>query len=154
MYLCDDPDCQICKRGAFTVVTQYLADVNDKTVKVVVGGGGGGPGITSFGPVSSGGGAGGASFGSYAKINWPKDEIQSVAPTPGKALDPKITHNNLGMPVSVEGNLMDLTARIKYNDQQGHWEVLWHGKIITKAFKSSAEAHQYLQDLKSGKEKA
>lgn len=66
---------------------------------------------------------------------------------PGQALDPR-------QGAVVEGNIMDVTQRIKYNDKEGHWEVIFNGKVITKAFKTSGEAFQYLADLKSGKEKA
>jgi len=76
----------------------------------------------------------------------------SVKPTPGKALDPSapmpMEQAQLdGMNV-VEGNIMDVTQRIKYNDKEGHWEVLFNGKVIKQAFKTSSEAYQHLDELR------
>jgi hypothetical protein len=68
---------------------------------------------------------------------------------PGKqmtAADPVTINEVQAMAISGE-------RRIKYNDGQGHWEVVFNGKVIVKAFKTSAEAYQYMRDLVEGRKK-
>lgn len=54
---------------------------------------------------------------------------------------------------SVEGNTMDLERRIKYDDLSGQWKVIFNGRVVKtdKPFKSSSEAYQYMEDLRTKK---
>lgn len=47
----------------------------------------------------------------------------------------------------VEGSLMDMERRIKYDDKEGCWRVIFNGKVTTDKLKSSGEAHALLSEF-------
>lgn len=46
--------------------------------------------------------------------------------------------------------MLDENNRIKYDDVRGYWRVIFKGRRIRPTFKTSAEAHKYLDDAKKG----
>lgn len=48
---------------------------------------------------------------------------------------------------SIEGNLMDMERRIKYDDKEGCWRVIFNGKVTTDKLKTSGEAYQLMSEF-------
>lgn len=47
--------------------------------------------------------------------------------------------------------MIPLSNRIVYKDQDGQWKVLWEGKFVKQTFKTSGDATQHLENLRTKK---
>lgn len=54
-------------------------------------------------------------------------------------------------PSAIEGSLMDMERRIKYDDKRGCWRVIFNGKVTTDELKTSGEAYQLMSEFISKK---
>jgi hypothetical protein len=52
---------------------------------------------------------------------------------------------------AIEGNTMDMERRIKYDDKQGCWRVIFNGKVTTDQLKTSGEAYALLSEFSQKK---